>query len=492
MANTILLKRNSTANAAPTAGQLAAGELAINTADGKLFAKNAANAVVNLPVTSISGQTITPGKVDVDRISLDGNRITPQAANLIVPLTDSGTYTAMQDSGSLAGGSPSSAFYDENEGWYVFTDSTKDWASNLWGNRSLKFTSGAQSGNEFVIQGSSATQIWTYDYVDPLPSSGDTYEILGPQKVLIGKEYTDDSNAQLQVNSISVKGSDATGGAYPDFLVRSSCFLGTADGNYGLLTGLVGANAWGGTHPANIGLAGVNASVSQYRAISFSAGFGPQFMLNTASADPLSASRLCVGINQGVPSAQLHVNGNFIAGVSSTATTTTAVAVGHTCSATADYALSTGFQSIADRYGIFTRASGRFAANGDAQAIRATLRNTTTSGTATTLFTNGSSTRLTIPSGKALFATVTVSGIINGGSKAAHYVRKVAIKNVAGTTALIGTVSTVGTDVEDDAAYDVAVTADNTNDALQINVTGKAAETIRWVALVDGVEIAYG
>ena len=63
MPNTILLKKNSTANAAPTAGQLAAGELAINTADGRLFAKNSAGTVVNLPVSSISGQTITPDKV---------------------------------------------------------------------------------------------------------------------------------------------------------------------------------------------------------------------------------------------------------------------------------------------------------------------------------------------------------------------------------------------------------------------------------------------
>jgi hypothetical protein len=64
MANTILLKKSSTANAQPTTGQLAAGELAINTADGRLFAKNAAGtAVVNLPVSSISGQAITPGKL---------------------------------------------------------------------------------------------------------------------------------------------------------------------------------------------------------------------------------------------------------------------------------------------------------------------------------------------------------------------------------------------------------------------------------------------
>jgi len=31
-----------------------------------------------------------------------------------------------------------------------------------------------------------------------------------------------------------------------------------------------------------------------------------------------------------------------------------------------------------------------------------------------------------------------------------------------------------------------------TNDALQINVTGIAAETWRWVAVVKGLEIAYG
>lgn len=66
MANTILLKKSSTAAAQPTAGQLSAGELAINTADGRLFAKNSAGTVVNLPVTSISGQTITPNTVGVN------------------------------------------------------------------------------------------------------------------------------------------------------------------------------------------------------------------------------------------------------------------------------------------------------------------------------------------------------------------------------------------------------------------------------------------
>ena len=66
------------------------------------------------------------------------------------------------------------------------------------------------------------------------------------------------------------------------------------------------------------------------------------------------------------------------------------------------------------------------------------------------------------------------------------------IKNVGGTTALVGTVSTVGTDVEDVAGWDVTITADNTNDALDIKVTGATSSTIRWVAVVQGLEIAYG
>lgn len=66
---TILLRRNSTPAATPTAAQLAFGELAINTADGRLFAKNAAGTVVNLPVTSISGQTITPSNIGLNASS---------------------------------------------------------------------------------------------------------------------------------------------------------------------------------------------------------------------------------------------------------------------------------------------------------------------------------------------------------------------------------------------------------------------------------------
>lgn len=48
MANTILLKRSGTAANVPTAGELSQGELAINTADERLFSKNTSNVVFEI------------------------------------------------------------------------------------------------------------------------------------------------------------------------------------------------------------------------------------------------------------------------------------------------------------------------------------------------------------------------------------------------------------------------------------------------------------
>ena len=48
MANPIVPKKSSTAGAVPTSGQLLTGEIAANTADGKLFIKKADGTVVQV------------------------------------------------------------------------------------------------------------------------------------------------------------------------------------------------------------------------------------------------------------------------------------------------------------------------------------------------------------------------------------------------------------------------------------------------------------
>lgn len=165
-------------------------------------------------------------------------------------------------------------------------------------------------------------------------------------------------------------------------------------------------------------------------------------------------------------------------------------ATGTSCTSSASYAHARGRSAVADRQGMQAEANGAFAALGDAQHVRFVARNKTTTNAAVTLFLDGSSARLTIPSGKILCATVQILGSKSDGTAVASYIRQVAIKNVGGTTSLVGTVNTIGTD--EAAGTSVAITADDTNDALQIAPTGVLNETWRWVAVVYGAELAYG
>jgi hypothetical protein len=75
MTNTVLIKRSATANAVPTGGQLANGEIAINYADGNLFFKDSGGSVQTLAskkFVSVTGN-ITGGNVETGTVSATGN-----------------------------------------------------------------------------------------------------------------------------------------------------------------------------------------------------------------------------------------------------------------------------------------------------------------------------------------------------------------------------------------------------------------------------------
>ncbi|MDG9928546.1 MULTISPECIES: hypothetical protein [unclassified Pseudomonas] len=76
MADVIKLKRSSVAAAAPTAGQLALGELALNVADGKLFFKKADGSIVTLEQAGARPWT---GAADFDAMTQEGIWIVDQA-----------------------------------------------------------------------------------------------------------------------------------------------------------------------------------------------------------------------------------------------------------------------------------------------------------------------------------------------------------------------------------------------------------------------------
>ncbi len=154
-----------------------------------------------------------------------------------------------------------------------------------------------------------------------------------------------------------------------------------------------------------------------------------------------------------------------------------------------------GLCGVTTRYGQRSYSAGKYTTTGtngiSSQQIDLVARITTFDNAFNVMYLDGDAAtqRITVASGTALFVTVNIGAVTDTLLEGAHYIRKVAIKNQGGTTSLIGAVSTIGTDVEDDPAWDVQITADNVNDALKIEVKGNN-ETIRWTAHIEGVEIA--
>ena len=161
-----------------------------------------------------------------------------------------------------------------------------------------------------------------------------------------------------------------------------------------------------------------------------------------------------------------------------------------TCTALVESSVAVGYGVRADRFAMIAYAQGQFSAQGDAQRARFVLRCKTTTNTAVQMALDGITTYLGIPSGKVIACTINISGVSSTGGAVAHYVRQYAVKNVGGTSGEVYAPVTIGTD--NAAGTVIALSANNGDDTLRIAVTGIAAETWRWVASVDAVEIAYG
>jgi hypothetical protein len=140
--------------------------------------------------------------------------------------------------------------------------------------------------------------------------------------------------------------------------------------------------------------------------------------------------------------------------------------------------------------GMFAHASGRFAAIGDAQRSRFVLRCKTTTNAAVEMALDGSTTYLTIPSGKVIFCNIKVVGVKSDGTAVATYERQYAAKNVAGTSSEVYAAVTIGTDNAASTSLEIATV--DAGDYIRIRPTGITSETWRWVASVDAVEVAYG
>ena len=98
--------------------------------------------------------------------------------------------------------------------------------------------------------------------------------------------------------------------------------------------------------------------------------------------------------------------------------------------------------------------------------------------------------RFTINPESAVNFVIRITARDNVANEVASYKIEGLIKrDGAGNTVLVWSNKTV--QYEDDASWDVAVTADDTNEALIITVTGDATNPVRWAARIDETECQF-
>ena len=117
------------------------------------------------------------------------------------------------------------------------------------------------------------------------------------------------------------------------------------------------------------------------------------------------------------------------------------------------------------------------------------LYGTTTDATETEVLVGGS-TRISVPSNTTMFYEVSLVARrtdATGESGAWHL--KGCADNFSGTVADVGDVYEIAV-AQDDVNLSVDVRADDTNDAINVFVTGVASKTIRWTAIVKTIEVA--
>ncbi len=289
---------------------------------------------------------------------------------------------------------------------------------------------------------------------------------------------------QLQLADSTATGGNKRGTNAVDLQLERSAAADVASGDYAFIgggyanraTGFAGAalgmsNICGGQHSFCVGYANTTSN-DNCMAIGVSNNLSASLAIGIGSTNVVSATAIAIGDNN-------NVAANF------------SMAIGSYCDVpTGDNAYAFGLQAKANKGGQFAKASGMFAAVGDAQVSEFICRRQTTDDTVTVISPNGGGAGIAIASGRTygFFARVTGRRTDTPGD-AFHAVIQGTIANNSGTTALVG--SNTDTAITNSAGtWAATAVANNTSDALEIKVTGESGATIRWVAAVTLVEIA--
>jgi len=207
---------------------------------------------------------------------------------------------------------------------------------------------------------------------------------------------------------------------------------------------------------------------------------------NTSSYGATGANSVAMGQSAKTSSTEAIALGPY-----TQATANAAVSIGAFSDATAQRGFALGNYAKAGSIGKFAFSNQRYAAVGDTQGGLYVLRQQTNNATPIALTTDSggtpSSTQIILPSGSAYAFTGTIVAKQLSSSNAAAWEVKGLIVNQGGTTTLTNSATTV---ISNTPSWGMALSADDTNDALAITVTGAASTIIRWVANIQTSEVS--
>jgi hypothetical protein len=183
----------------------------------------------------------------------------------------------------------------------------------------------------------------------------------------------------------------------------------------------------------------------------------------------------------------------IVGGSNSTASGSLSIVLGGTSNtASGSLSVAIGAYAVASQAGMLAHSPNRFSSSGDAQREEYVLMRTTTDATPTELTGDGAvggvSNRMTIAADSTyVFSALVVGRTTAVSDESGGYKVEGCIERQGATVQFVGTpvVTVFGENV---AGWDCTATADNTNKALVITVTG-ALGTIRWVASVRLVKV---
>ena len=286
-----------------------------------------------------------------------------------------------------------------------------------------------------------------------------------------------------------------------------------ASGFYSLAMGY-GAVA-SNSHSVGIGY-NANSTGSQTVALSnsYASGtnsFAAAIASNSSSYGATGANSIAMGQNAKATASQAFtVNGyaqgtrSIAIGASSHATSTDGCAIGYDTTAVGS-ALALGTQANAqagysvaihrgkaEQRGKIAFSGGIFATQGDAQGGQFVLLADTTDATATVLTSNNGSAstdnQIVAASDTCITFDGTITAMQNGAQAYASWKIEGLLVNDGGTTTLANSATTV---ISNGSSWGMALSADNTNNALAITCTGEASHNIRWVANIRTTEVTY-